>query len=320
MVNHSNYGWRRRLVPVCILPSEKSNTPKGRVVLLEIPRASMVTTKFKNIAYIRIGPTTPKLADHPAYETSLIAKLQPFTWERGIAESFVSTSDVIQLLSVETYFSLTQQAVPGSDEAIAYILAHDKLIQKDVGGRWNISNLGAVLFARNIQEFGSIARKAVRVFRYSGSTRAETESAQEQSGVKGYAVGFDPLIAHINKRLPRKDVTTRSLRVPQPIYPEIAIRELVANALLHQDMTIGGTGPLIEIFSDRIEITNPGSPLVDTKRFIDFPPRSRNEGLAGLMRRIGVCEERGSGVDKAIDAIEEAHLPPADIRADGDST
>jgi ATP-dependent DNA helicase RecG len=85
-------------------------------------------------------------------------------------------------------------------------------------------------------------------------------------------------------------------------------------------MTIGGTGPLIEIFSDRIEITNPGSPLVDTKRFIDFPPRSRNEGLAGLMRRIGVCEERGSGVDKAIDAIEEAHLPPADIRADGDST
>jgi ATP-dependent DNA helicase RecG len=294
--------------------------PVGPVIVLEIPCATSVSVKFKNIAYIRIGPTTPKLADHPAYEASLIAKLQPLVWERGVTEQFVETRDVIQLLDVGTYFTLTQQPVPGSDEAIAHVLAHDKLIQKDVGGRWNILNLGAVLFARDIREFSSISRKTVRVFKYTGTTRAETDTAKEQSGIRGYAAGFDSLIAYIAKRLPQREVIGRSLRVPQPIYPEIAIRELVANALLHQDMTISGAGPLIEIFSDRVEITNPGSPLVDTSRFIDLPPRSRNEGLAGLMRRIGICEERGSGVDKAINAIEEAHLPPADIRADRDST
>jgi ATP-dependent DNA helicase RecG len=294
--------------------------PRGRVIILEIPRALMVSTKFRNIAFIRIGATTPKLVDHQALEASLNAKLQPYIWERGIAESFVETRKVMELLDVATYFSLTQQAVPGNDEAIAQVLAHDNLIQRDVGGRWNILNLGAVLFARNIQNFGAMARKTVRVFRYAGQSRSGTETAHEQSGIRGYAIGFDPLIAHITKRLPKKEVITRSLRVPQPIFPEIAIRELVANALLHQDMTISGAGPLIEIFSDRIEITNPGSPLVDTRRFIDFPPRSRNEGLAGLMRRIGICEERGSGVDRAINAIEEARLPPADIRADGQST
>ena len=43
---------------------------------------------------------------------------------------------------------------------------------------------------------------------------------------------------------------------------------------------------------------NPGIPLVKTERFIDSPPRSRNEALASFIRRIGVCEERGSGFDK----------------------
>ncbi len=54
---------------------------------------------------------------------------------------------------------------------------------------------------------------------------------------------------------------------------------------------------MVEIFDDRIEITNPGEPLVDTQRFIDTPPKSRNETLASMMRRFRICEERGSGID-----------------------
>ena len=66
---------------------------------------------------------------------------------------------------------------------------------------------------------------------------------------------------------------------------------------------------MIEIFSDRIEITNPGKPLIDTDRFLDTPPRSRNERLASFMRRIGVCEERGSGIDKIVYETELYQLP-----------
>lgn len=53
---------------------------------------------------------------------------------------------------------------------------------------------------------------------------------------------------------------------------------------------------MVEIFDDRMEINNPGVPLVDPSRMLDSPPRSRNERLASLMRRMGICEERGSGV------------------------
>ena len=66
---------------------------------------------------------------------------------------------------------------------------------------------------------------------------------------------------------------------------------------------------MVEIFSDRLEVINPGTPLIDTQRFIDEPPQSRNEILAALMRRLGICEERGSGIDKAIAAIELHQLP-----------
>jgi predicted HTH transcriptional regulator len=104
------------------------------------------------------------------------------------------------------------------------------------------------------------------------------------------------------------------LRREVPLYPELAIRELVANALIHQDFTIRGTGPLVEIFDDRIEITNPGKPLIDTLRFLDEPPQSRNESLAKLMRRLNICEERGTGIDKVISQVELFQLPAPEFR------
>lgn len=80
--------------------------------------------------------------------------------------------------------------------------------------------------------------------------------------------------------------------------------------MIHQDFSITGAGPVIEIFDNRIEITNPGNPLVDINRIIDNPPKSRNEALASLMRRLKVCEELGTGWDKiAINC--ELHLLPA---------
>jgi predicted HTH transcriptional regulator len=76
---------------------------------------------------------------------------------------------------------------------------------------------------------------------------------------------------------------------------------------------------MMEMFSDRLEITNPGQPLVRPERFLDFPPRSRNEALASLMRRMRLCEEQGTGIDKVFQAVELHQLPPPDFRAEGDA-
>ena len=77
---------------------------------------------------------------------------------------------------------------------------------------------------------------------------------------------------------------------------------------------------MIEIFSDRMEITNPGVPLVDIERFIDTPPKSRNESLASFMRRMGICEERGSGFDKVVFETEFYQLPAPVVEAYSEHT
>jgi predicted HTH transcriptional regulator len=73
---------------------------------------------------------------------------------------------------------------------------------------------------------------------------------------------------------------------------------------------------MIEIFTNRIEVTNPGKPLINIDRFIDHSPQSRNEMFASLMRRMGMCEERGSGVDKVIYECELHQLPAPDFFAE----
>ncbi len=83
---------------------------------------------------------------------------------------------------------------------------------------------------------------------------------------------------------------------------------------------MSGTGPMIEIFNDRIEITNPGTPLIPTLRFLDEPPRSRNEIMAALMRRLNICEERGSGIDKVVFHVESFQLPAPDFMVTEEST
>jgi predicted HTH transcriptional regulator len=156
------------------------------------------------------------------------------------------------------------------------------------------------------------------VVSYKGLDRTETET--EIEGRRGYASGFSDLNAVVVRKLPHSEELRRSLRIPAPMYPEVALRELIANALIHQDFEMTGTGPMVEVFSDRIEITNPGTPLIDVARFLDLPPRSRNEKLAHLMRRLRICEERGSGIDKVLKHVEMFQLPAPDFQVAGGHT
>lgn len=291
----------------------------AKLVLLEIPAAATSPVEFDRAAYIRIGSATPRLSDHPERLRALWAKLQPFAWEAGIAAQFLTGDEVLARLDYASYFDLTNQPLPDNRDGIFDRLATDRLVAKDVGGHWSITNLGAILFARRLSDFSpSLARKAVRFVAYEGLNRA-CPVTHRHDVEKGYANGFRGLIEYIDGLLPRNEQIGKAFREESPLYPSIAIRELVANALIHQDMTITGAGPMIELFRDRMEMTNPGQPLVSPDRFLDSPPRSRNEALASLMRRMRLCEEQGTGIDKVIVAVELHHLPPPDFRTEGDS-
>lgn len=293
--------------------------PDGRMVLLEIPAAPGAPVSFNGVPYIRIGSTTPKLTDYPERYQQLIEALRPYRWEHGVARQYASGDDVLSLLDYTVYFRLTGQPLPDNRAGIFDKLEADHLIVRDVGDRWNITNLGAILFATKLGDFdASLARKGVRFVSYAGKNRA-AQVTHRLDGQKGYAVGLEGLVGYINALLPKNEQIGQALREEHPLFPERSLRELVANALIHQDMTVTGAGPLIELFEDRIEISNPGAPLVKPERMIDLPPRSRNEALADLMRRMKMCEEQGSGLDKVLEDVELFQLPAPLLRDEDNS-
>jgi len=281
------------------------------VVIFRIPEAESRPVLFMQEAYIRVGSITRKLKDFPSKERKIWLKKPHVHFEDEIALQDISSDDVVRLLDTQAYYDLLRMPYPATRKSVLDKFESERFINRS-GNGYSITNLGAILFAKNVNEFANLARKAVRVIIYKGNNR--TATIREQTGVRGYAIDFEGLINYINSQLPANEEIGKAFRQDVRMYPEIAIRELVANALIHQDFAERGTSPMVEIFSDRIEFTNPGLPLITPMRFID-EYQSRNEFLASFLRRIGICEEKGSGIDKVIFQVELYQLPAPDFIA-----
>jgi ATP-dependent DNA helicase RecG len=274
--------------------------------ILEVGAATTRPVGFKGTEWIRVGSYKKKLKEHPEREHALWRLFDRVSFETGAARAQVAEDDVLDLIDYPTYFRLLDMPLPEGRRRILDYLEADHVIARGPAG-WDVTNLGAALFAQDLGRFPGLARKSVRVIQYQGNSRIET--IREREVRSGYAVGFERVIEHITGLLPSNEVIGRALRTEETMYPEIAVRELVANMLIHQDFTLRGTGPMVEIFDNRVEITNPGRPLIDARRFIDLPPRSRNEAIAAMMRRCHIAEERGSGWDKVAFQVELFQLP-----------
>ncbi len=288
------------------------------VVLLEIARPIHQPVNFSGAEYIRVGSYTKNLRDFPEKERTLWRIFDQTPFEDSAAAAHQRDEEVLKLLDYPAYFDLLDLPLPENRDAILSALADDNIIRRSKASGWDVTNLGALLLAKRLSDFRRLGRKAVRIIQYRGAGR--TEAIKEREEAKGYASGFNGLIGYINDLLPSNEIIGQAFRKTLPMFPASAVRELVANALIHQDFSITGAGPMFEIFDDRIEITNPGEPLVATERFVDTPPKSRNEALASLMRRFGMCEERGSGIDRVVAEIELFQLPAPLFEAPNGST
>lgn len=278
--------------------------------LFRIEATRNTPVSFRGEPFIRIGSYKKALDEHPERERKIWKRDDNYIFERDIVLSQVSEDEVLKLIDYPGYFDLIKFPLPDNRKGIIDRMLQDKVLQKTEDG-FNITNLGALLFAKEIDVFDNIARKAMRVIIYDGKNRIKTK--KEQTGKKGYAVGFEGIIKYIADQLPSNEIIDKALRKEVTLYPILAVRELVANAIIHQDFTIKGSSPMVEIFDNRIEITNPGKPLIDPLRFVDHSPESRNEVLARFMRRLNICEERGSGIDKVISECEYNQLPAPEI-------
>jgi len=264
-------------------------------------------------SYYRSGGQTLKMSAKQVQ--MMIAKSMGICFEENTALDNLKQEQVLSLLDYQALYRILDKNVPKSTDTILAKLTNMGYCYEK-NSLWTITNLGAILFARTLSSFPSLNGREVVVRKYIGQNNRQLQ--HEQRGNLGYAAGFEGLIDYIMRNTGNEVIDVA--RNIAPTYPMVAIREFVANALIHQDFAIDGSPITIEIFSNRLVITNPGAPLNNINRLLDLPPRSRNERLAQSMLLLNLCERRGSGVDRAIEAVEKMFLPPVKFQTLDDYT
>lgn len=263
-------------------------------------------------AYIRSAGHTVKMSREQVHE--MLALSHGLTFEKRVACSAVMEETVLELLDYEKLYELIDKRIPQDRSRVMDQMCEFGMIEhKD--DRYDILNLGAILFARNLKDFG-LENKEVIVRKYSGTNNLVMELEYKMS--IGYAVGFEDMVDTVMRFTSKEKIEVR--REAVPTYPRVAVREFAANLMVHQDFAITGMPITIEVFTNRLVMTNPGMCLNDVNRLIDLPPHSRNEGMAQLMLQLDMCERRGSGYDRAVAAIEEMLLPAYKVQSGDDYT
>lgn len=291
------------------------NHEDGRVLIFAIPpRPVGQPVAFDGAYLMRAGedlvPMTPDMLKRIFAEDAQEWFAQP-------ARTEASSDDVIALLDTQSYFELMKQPYPTTREAVLERLKSKGFIERTATG-WTITCLAAILLAKRLSRFPpELARKAPRVVIYEGNNKLTTR--EDTTGSLGYAVGFERLVEYVHSAAPQNRFVEEAVRKEVKMFPKQALRELIANALIHQDFQASGTSVMIEMYDDRVEISNPGIPPISVDRFID-EFQSRNERLADLMRHMGICEEKGSGIDKVVGAAEMYQLPAPEFRAGSSRT
>lgn len=281
----------------------------GRVLVFEVPARPVGTPlDFEGAYLMRAGedlvPMTPD-------QLRRIFAEGKADWLSQPAREVASADEVVALLDTQGFFDLLKLPYPTNRDGVLAKLAGEGLIASRPDG-WVISRLAALLLAKRLDAFSpDLARKAPRVVIYDGVNKLQTR--EDLPGVKGYAVGFAGLVDFVHAAAPQNHFIEQVVRDEVKMFPRQALRELIANALVHQDFEVTGASVMVEMYADRVEVSNPGLPPIDVRRFID-EYRSRNDRLADLMRRMGLCEEKGSGVDKVVGTAELYQLPAPDFR------
>ena len=302
---------REGLKPACQIEYEmKNNSSENNVLLfIHIPESTEkpvhIRGKSLEESYIRSGGQTRKMDDMEIRRALLSSRPQRFEEMPVLAPSKI---DVLQILDIKPVCDRIGKPYTDSPEKIAEAmidLGFATRSQEQVIPTF----LGILVAAKDFGSIHGCERYGIKVTRYNGTSKLSAQ--KEKIYTQGFVHSFDKIIEDIVDLIPYSEIIEKATRKVVPLYPTMALRELVANSVIHRDYSRTDSMVQIEIFDDRIEITNPGSllPGMDIDRLLDQQSRTRNEVLAARMRELGFCEERGSGIDKVAFELELYGLP-----------
>lgn len=204
------------------------------VELIRIHKALNEPVAFQKIDYIRSGSYTKKLHEFPVFRAQLWDKLRHSQFEDICVKTNQRFEEIIRLLQVNAYFTLLKIPQPAEKASVLHYLIEDGVIQNQDNGLFAITNLGAILFAKDLNEFGRLGRKAMRVIQYQGKNRLLIQ--KEETFNQGYAICFENIVRYINAILPSKEDVSSVRLSTTGKFPLPSIREAktCTSLVLHQ--------------------------------------------------------------------------------------
>lgn len=181
-----------------------------------------------------------------------------------------------------------------------------------------------LLFAKDVRKFHPGC--FVRIFTINGKER---RSGEAFNVIKDDIVA-DNVIALVESAWERlsyaltmhTSLTDHAKFKQSYLYPQIACREALINAIVHRNYAIQGRGIEVSIFSDRLEIMSPGRVLstisLDDIRKLKGAHESRNPLLARVLREVGYVREMGEGIRRIFDVMRTNALAEPDIQSTND--
>ena len=203
--------------------------------------------------------------------------------ERSIVASALSGLEVLRLLNTEAYVRLSRMEIADNKEEQLRYLEKFGLIKKS-GSAYELPLFSAYLLARNLSDFNQLAKKRVRIVSYGGNDNLSPAICDIEFK-EGIVEAFPSVFKEVVRLIPR-----------------------------HEKIDSGSGRRLIEIFKNRVEITNSGKPVLDQLHFLDGAPTIKNKRVFTEMKNLGLVDGQGYGWRKIVKELESRSLPAPEIK------
>lgn len=292
---------------------EIDNTPLLAVYIPECPDqfkpCYYKPVGMPNGAFVRDGNTDKKITDEEMRRFLDNAKFSKFDASKaeGASLADLSTEKIYDLLI--RMGERTKRDASSAD--IDFELLKNLGIADDFSGTRNPTVAGFLIFSKERPQLKrEFNRYKIRCVRYKGSnvTTEIIDGADLDGTLDEHIIKMQKFVLK-NIRKGAEIVGTK--RVERYEYPEKAIREIVANAVIHRDYKITETYTQVNVFEDRIEVFNPGClpPGVTVENIRDAQV-SRNEIIAARLKDLDYLEEYGRGIDIVFNEMGKWELLP----------
>ncbi len=287
------------------------------VIAVSVKQGSMRPYRYRGKAYRRVGNTTLTMSAEECNRMLLERVHKEHRWENQLLPGWtiddLDVAEIRNTVAQAVYIGRLNEPDGRDPENLLRGLG---LISDGV-----LFRAAAVLFGKQERLECEFPQCLLRVARFRGIDRNEFLDNRQFNGNAFMLLSNGERFLRETIPIASRFESGRIQRIDEPLYPPLATREALANALCHRDYALWGGSIGLAVYDDRLEVTSPGPlhfGLSPAELLGPHDSKPWNPMIARTFYRRGIIEEWGRGTLKMADLAVAARLPPLEIDERGD--